>query len=62
MLCLYNQNGWNSPDDAILHHLPLKGKFDQDLEYKKGVSYLRLIEYQNSDGCYWLGKQLGKQN
>jgi len=45
MLCLYIQHGWNSPDDAILRHLPLKGNFDQDLEYKKGVSYLRFLEY-----------------
>jgi len=45
MLCLYRQHGWNFPDDAILHHIPLTGTFDQDLEYKKGVSYLRLLEY-----------------
>jgi len=28
-----------------LSHLPLKGNFDQDLEYKKRVSYLRCLEY-----------------
>jgi len=42
---LYSQHGRNSSDDAMLHHLPLRGNFDQDLEYKRGVSYLRFLEY-----------------
>ena len=40
MLCLYSQHGRNSSDDAMLHHLPLRGNFDQDLEYKR--EYLTL--------------------
>jgi len=27
MLHLYSQHGWNSPDDAILHHLPITEGF-----------------------------------
>jgi len=45
MLRLYSQHGWNSPDDAILHHLPLTENFDQRLEYQKGVSYIRFLGY-----------------
>jgi len=57
---LYSQNGWNSPDDAILHHLLLMESVAKDLKYKKRVSYPRLLNTRILTNCYELEKQLGK--